>query len=272
MKSPLEPALALGFPLEREFRDPDLSPLPKPGTYAEPVLTKLRTMWRGRLEVEYRSSTIFMQLAPQLVEANAPLEATTVMLGMAQDELRHAHGCREVLAALGSHDAVEVERTVSPLATHRGVSAEERALRNVIYTTCCSELVACSRFVATLDGTTDPFFRAAITRLLADERLHGQFGFQYLAWAQPWLAANGAVRDSLTTYLKLGFAVLEQELAPAHVHPIDAAERAVGLECPVEAKELFYATIEEAVVPGLEAVGIAAEQAWKTRTLSSPST
>ena len=209
-----------------------------------------------------------------------------ILLGMGVDTVIHLlhrldeegpGRVRQALATTGWATGLSTATTVVSfaalaLATHRGVSAEERALRNVIYTTCCSELVACSRFVATLDGTTDPFFRAAVTRLLADERLHGQFGFQYLAWAQPRLAENAALRDSLGTYLRLGFAVLEQELAPAHVHPIDDAARAVGLECPVEAKELFYATMEEAVVPGLEAVGIAAEAAWKARTLNSPST
>lgn len=224
-------------------------------------------MWAQRLVVEYRSSTVFSQLASQLIEANAPLEATTVMLRMAQDELRHAWGCREVLALLGSTGPFEVETSVEPLARHQGVSDFERALRNVIYTTCCSELVACARFVATLETTVDPFFREALTRLLTDERLHGQFGFEYLAWARPRLATDEALRRSLTRYLRLGFAVLERELAMTHVHAIDDEARAVGLECPVEARELFFATIEEAVLPALDGLGLDAQQAWRTRSL-----
>ncbi|MCU0698809.1 MAG: ferritin-like domain-containing protein [Myxococcaceae bacterium] len=272
MKAPLPPPLPATSPLGRAFRERRVAPLPPPGTYPDALRARLCEAWRGRLALEYRSSALFMQLGPQLVEAHAPLEVTTVMLEMAQDELRHADGCREVLAALGDTSAVEVERSVTPLATHRGVSAEERALRNVIYTTCCSELVACARFVATLERTTDPFFHAAITRLLEDERLHGQFGFQYLAMVTPWLERDAEVRERLGQYLRLGFAVLERELAPAHPRPLDDEARAVGLECPVEARELFYATLEDAVVPALEAVGLRAEQAWKHRALAEVTT
>lgn len=267
MKAPLSAPLAPADPIARAFRTNGVTPLAtSPGTYSPELHERLVSMWRQRLAVEYRSSTIFTQLSVQLVEANAPLEMTTVMLSMAQDELRHAHGCREVLERLGHVAAVDVETSVDTLASHRGASPEERALRNVIYTTCCSELVACARFVATLETTTDPFFREAITRLLADERLHGQFGFQYVAWSQSFLASHGEVRASVSRYLRLAFATLERELAPAHVHEIDDEARTVGLECPVEARELFFGTMEEAVVPALENVGLAAADAWKRRS------
>lgn len=270
MKAWLTEPLQTNDPIARAFRATGLKPLEsKPGTYAPAVHERLLQTWSSRLAVEYRSNTVFSQLAVQLVEANAPLEATTVMLSMAQDELRHAHGCREVLTLLGHSGQAQIETSVEPLATHRGISLEERALRNVIYTTCCSELVACARFVATLETTTDPFFREALTRLLTDERMHGQFGFLYLSWAAPFLSSRPDVRASLSRYLRLAFATLERELVPEHPHPVDEAGRAVGLDCPVDAHELFFATLEEVVVPALENAGLAAEAAWQHRSLDT---
>jgi hypothetical protein len=270
VKTLLVPALSPDEAFAREFRGSPAAPTPLPqAPTLEPALSeRVIRLWRGRQAVEYRSSMVFTQLAVQLVEANAPLEATSVMLRMANDELRHADGCREVLRALGDDTPVEVNSSVATLAKHIDVTAGERALRNVIYTTCCSELVACARFVAALEDTTDPFFAAALKRLLADERLHAQFGFHYLVWAQPFLRANPQVEHSLGRYLAYAFAVLEGELAPAgHLHPIDAEGRAVGLECPVQARELFAETMEDAVVPGLEAAGLPAARAWRERSL-----
>lgn len=231
------------------------------------LVTKLRYLWRERRRIEYSSSGIFGQLALQLGEAHAAIDEQAVMLRMAQDELRHAQTCAAVLTALGGDASVEVsDPPWQPLARHAGVSAAERAMRNVIYTTCLSEMVACARFVATLDATTDPMMRAAITRLLSDEVLHGRFGFHYLAARRDQLATDAALRDSLARYLTHAFAVIEPELAPRPPFAaLSASERAYGVEDAAVAHEVFYATMTGAIVPGLEQLGIAAEAAWRDR-------
>ncbi len=161
------------------------------------AVESVRKQWQFRMMVEHRSSMVFSQLAQQLFEANASLDAKVVMMRMAQDELRHTGTCAEVIEALGGEAEVEADLTVEPLARHGNATPEERALRNVIYTTCMSEMVACSRFVATLDRTTDPYMRDAMRRLLSDEILHGQFGFHYLAAWRPWLDEHPDVRASI---------------------------------------------------------------------------
>ena len=232
------------------------------------VISRLTAQWRQRQAIEYRSSMVFGQLAVQLFEANAPVECTAVMLRMAQDELRHALTCERVRRTLGDSSSVEVDSTVSPLARHEGLSARERALRNVIYTTCCSEMVACARFVATLDAVTDPFMQAAFRELLADEILHGQFGFHYLALEAQWLAGEPTARASTHRFLRHAFKVIEGELSMAGTFaPVDAAGRALGLEDAAVARALFFETMEGAVVPALNAVGLEATTAWRERAL-----
>jgi hypothetical protein len=230
------------------------------------AIALLTEQWSQRMAFEHRSSMVFSQLAQQLFEANATLDSKIVMMRMAQDELRHTATCAEVLAALGAPTEVETTLTVEPLARHAGASVEEIALRNVIYTTCMSEMVACARFVATLDHTTDPFMRDVARRLLADEVLHGQFGFHYLAAWRPWLDEHREVNASIERYLVHAFAVIETELAPPPPHTVlSADERALGGDDVALAREVFYGTVEGAIVPGLERLGIAAHDSWRNR-------
>lgn len=265
-----------GTPLEKEYREIATAMTrckqtvhtfdPKP--YDPRAVESARAMWLARMEFEHRSTAVFSNLVAQLMEANATLDAKVVMLRMAQDELRHTETCGRVVQALGGEPVCRVNLRVSPLATHRGCSPEERALRNVLYTTCLSEMVAVARFVDTLDTMTDPYLRDMTRLLLSDEILHGQFGFHYLQAWRPWLDAHPDVRASLERYLRHAFAVLEEALAGPPVSRsvrLTEDEIALGLPDPVRTRDVFYGTLEGAVVPGLENLGLDAGTAWRTR-------
>src|SRR5262249_56854515 len=101
-------------------------------------------------------------------------------------------------------------RVVS-IAGHPGASDEERAIRNVIFTTCLSEMNSVSYFVAALERMRDPYLRGMTRRLLADEVLHGRFGFAYLEAWSPWLDAHPGARGSIGAYLAFAFAFVERE-------------------------------------------------------------
>lgn len=230
------------------------------------VLALLAEQWKARMAFEHRSSTVFSQLAHQLFERNAPLDTKIVMLRMAQDELRHTTTCADVVTALGGEAKVEVDLQIAPLAQHAGVPIEERALRNVVYTTCMSELVACARFSATLERTTEPYLRHAMRRLLSDEVLHAQFGFHYLESQREWLAANPDRVASMERYLTHAFAVIEDELAPkGPFHRMGEELAELGADDAEEAREVFYATMEGASAPGIARFGIDAPKCWKNR-------
>ncbi len=242
--------------------------------YSPEAVRTVAQQWRYRMAFEHRSSMVFSQLAQQLYEANASLDAKIVMLRMASDELRHTGTCAAVIEALdpsggapGSGTAsVEVDLEVAPLARHGNATPKERALRNVIYTTCMSEMVACARFVATLDRTTDPFLRDAMRRLLADEVLHGQFGFHYLASEREWLASHDTERASIERFLVHAFAVIEEELAPEPPFAeLSDEAKSLGADDFALAREVFYGTMEHAIVPGLEQQGLDAGTSWKAR-------
>lgn len=238
-----------------------------PVPYDLNAISNACNMWKFRMEVEHRSTTVFAQLASQLMEANASLDSKVVMLRMAQDELRHTENCADVVVALGGTVEVITDVECAPLAKHPTVSPEERALRNVIYTTCMSEMVAVARFVDCLDEMQDPFLRDRTRLLLADEILHGQFGFHYLQAWQPWLEKNPDAIGRLERYLMHSFAVIEEALAgpPVAVVHRTPDEIALGMAEPHRSRDIFYQTMEHATVPGIERFGIDAGKAWRGR-------
>jgi hypothetical protein len=238
---------------------------PKP--YDPRAVDAAREMWRVRMQVEHRSTTVFAQLASQLMEANASLDAKAVMLRMAYDEMRHTENCADVLRAMGEEPKVVVDVSCAPLATHKRSSPEQRALRNVIYTTCMSEMVAVARFVDTLDEMEDPYLRDRTRLLLADEILHGQFGFHYLTAWKPWLDGHPDEVRSLERYLVHAFAVIEEMLAGPAVPKVHRTkdEIALGLPEPERSRDIFFQTMEHATVPGLERFGIDAGTSWRER-------
>jgi hypothetical protein len=263
-----------GTIIEKEYRALDdgirrteqLVPEFDPAPYDARAIATARDAWTSRMAAEHRSTAVFGALALQLIEANASLDAKVVMLRMAQDELRHTETCGHVVRALGG-DGCSVDVEVSPLATHRGCTPEERALRNVIYTTCMSEMIAIARLVDEVESTRDPFLRDATRRLLADEVLHGQFGFHYLEAWRPWLSERRDVLASIERYLQHAFVVLEDALAmrDATDRALSGDELALGLQSHARGRQIFYETIEHAIVPGLERFDLDASRAWRER-------
>jgi len=223
--------------------------------------------WRKRMVDEYTSTTVFSALVAQLIEANAPLDVSAVALKMAADELRHAEICGQVVLALGGSNHVRRETKVSPIAVHPRCGPEERALRNVL-TTCISEMYSVSFFVASLDQMKDPYLRAVSRELLADEVLHGRFGFYYLEGCASWLGSRPDIRASVSGYLRYVFAVCEREFVREPRARAGADDDALGLVSSELSREVFLETMEHAVAEGLERFGLDARRAWRTRAFA----
>jgi hypothetical protein len=237
------------------------------GAYDPRAVAWARSIWSDRMVNEYTSTTVFSALAAQLVEANARIDASAVAMRMAHDEFVHAEACARTVVAMGGVARRMRDTTVVPIARHPGCSAEERALRNVIFATCLCEMFSVAYFIAALDRMKDPFLRDVTRQLLSDEVLHGSYGFAYLeAWA-PFLETRPEVRASISSYLRFAFAVVESEFCRGEHRHVDlsADEIALGVVEPGLAAEVFRATMAEAVVPGLERFGLAAEAAWSRR-------
>lgn len=236
------------------------------GAWNPVAVARARAMWLSRMVSEHRSTAVFAGLAAQLMAASAPLDFTAMALSMAQDELRHTELCADVVRAMGGEARCEADLTFAALPMHGRVTPEERALRNVVYGSCLSEMVNSARFVDALEEITEPVTRDATRRLLADEVEHARFGFSYLDAMAPWLDAHPAARASLGEYLRRAFKTFERAYAGSGARvPRSDDERALGLPDPERQLLVFDRTMRGAIIPALEQRGIAAAEAWNAR-------
>jgi len=137
---------------------------------------------------------------------------------------------------------------------HPGCTATERALRNVIFNHLHVRDEQRRVLHRALDRMTDPFLRDVTRQLLADEVLHGSFGFAYSKPGPfPRADAGGARRDLVLPALRL--AVVERAFTGREHAELDlsADDHALGVVHPALARRPSRATMKDAVVPGLAA-------------------
>jgi hypothetical protein len=169
-----------------------------------------------------------------------------------------------VVEAFGGDARSEID-PAPPLPEHLDVAPLEAVTRNIVSVGCLAETVAVTIISAERLEMPEGELRALLTRILADEIGHARFGWRFLAEVGPSLDA--AARARLGAYLRVAFAHLERhELT--HL-PVGARfpEGAVayGLCDGAGARELFYDTVRDVIIPRLEAHGVPAEAAWKAR-------
>lgn len=255
----------------------DLVPEPREGervdvsAYSPLALRAARRIWKLRMVNEYRSATVFSGLLPQLVEAEATVDVQTTVLRCAMDEIRHGALCGALVEALGGEPAVETDLAPRPLPDHAGCTPRERALRNLLFVGCLSETAAVATTQEEREQTRDPVVRRVIDQICADEVLHARVGWAYVREVVPQLDRDELERTN--RYLRTALAYFEakeMDAMPLVPLPPDEGVRADGLALGVchnlEARELFYATMDDVILPGLEAAGLAAAAAWEART------
>jgi hypothetical protein len=170
-----------------------------------------------------------------------------------------------VVEALGG-EAIAPALPVIPFPEHHDVSPLEAAIRNLLSISCLSETIAVSLIGAERLEMPEGPLRELLTGIYADECAHANFGWRLLGD----LLSKGDVdmRARLNPYLQLAFAHLEtHELAHLPIGAQPPKEGAqLGLCSGLDARQLFYATVEQIIIPGLTQHGFAAQWAWDTRS------
>lgn len=225
--------------------------------------------WRARMVNEHGSAPVFEGLVEQLdaLAHNGLLDAREIdrARNFAAQERRHGVACGAVVEALGGEAQAE-SLPQQEFPGHADASGElEACLRNLVSICCLSETVAVALIAAERHDMPAGSLRELLTGIWGEECGHANFGWRLLP--KLLARADAATLAGLGEYLRLAFAELEaHELAhlPASfVKPV-GGER-YGLCDGAEARELFYATVVQVIVPGLEAHGLPAREAWATR-------
>jgi hypothetical protein len=215
--------------------------------------------WRGRMVNEHESALVFEGLSIQLAAAGLPDCGH-----FADEERRHGVLCGAVVESLGGEARAWVE-AYPAYPEHADAEPLEAALRNVLAVCCLSETVAVALIGAErLEMPKGPLHEL-LSSIYADEVGHSNFGWRLLHRVAPDLPQP--LRERLGAYLRVAFRHLEvHELG--HL-PLDATPpeegAAFGLCSGADARVLFYETVEQIIVPGLERLGVPADAAWNER-------
>lgn len=224
--------------------------------------------WRGRMINEHSSARVFDGLAKQFDAAGLGPEIAAEVRGFADEERRHGVLCGAVVEALGGHAYAEIPEGEEYPAHEDAQTPLEAALRNMLSICCLSETVAVSLIGAERLEMPAGELRDLLTGIYADEVGHSRFGWRMLGVIAPSLDA--AMKERLGDYLEVAFAHLEEHelshLPESSVPPAEGVE--LGLCSGPDARRLFFDTVEEVIVPGLENFGIPARRAWSMRNES----
>jgi hypothetical protein len=223
-----------------------------------------RATWLGRMVNEHASARVFDGLADQIERAGLNDGLAERCRVFAREERTHGALCGAVVEALGGR-AVAPARCDEPFPMHEDATLVEGVLRNVLSVSCLSETVAVSLIGAERNEMPEGELRDLLTRIWADEVGHARFGWTLVPRLLPRVGA--AERQRLDAYLAVAFAHLERHelahISPSASPPPEGA--ALGLCSGSDSRALFYATVDEVIVPRLESFGLAASSAWTSR-------
>lgn len=132
---------------------------------------------------EYRSQVGFTDLLHAMTVLGLSRDALQTMERMTRDEVVHVELCRRMVNGLGGSDVIPGQPDWVSLDTR--LAPLEQVIEMATTSLCIGESISCALLGAAAKAATDPIAKAVLTRMTADESLHGQAGFHFLAVLLP---------------------------------------------------------------------------------------
>jgi hypothetical protein len=176
--------------------------------YSAKVIEGGRRTWTLAAFQEHRTGAACAETLRALIAARAPLDLIAVATRFPLDELVHVELCARLAAELGGaarlmHDPAHLISEPSA-----GLSPRLRCAELVVRNFCVGEAVSIPILRESWKSAKEPLIRAVLGRIVKDEAAHGRFGWMYLDWIGPTLAAGErahlreAARDEIGKLVK----------------------------------------------------------------------
>lgn len=216
---------------------------------------RARQEWGRRVAAEYRSAAIAANVLHASIRAGLPRSVLDTATRIVRDELDHAELSHAALVAIGgAADAIDLDAGgLAPPAADDGWLAG--LVDEVLRAFCLGETFAVPLFAAMRPRTTEPTCREALDRILRDEAVHRQFGWDALD-ALLVLDADGVrarAADRLPGLLA-GFRAAYADVPPGP--PLSDAERAAGLLSAAEYHDIHDRCLADDIRPRLARRGL----------------
>jgi hypothetical protein len=224
--------------------------------------------WPMRAAEELRSALIFRALGRAAGLAKLPAPWPERFAAMVIDEVGHARLCAQVGARLGAgepdYDPRSVRARLAALT-----DPTDRVAALLLVEAAMGETISMALFRAGRRAASEPFTRAALGVIVADEVRHQRNG--WVGMTALWPSLSGPRRAALQVEATNGFAAFERQVAIPALRCLDAGEpfdpayAALGVLAPEARVDAFYGAIEHLVVPRLAALGLDGARAWSER-------
>lgn len=265
--------------IERD-RWPDFAAF-DPGRYEPALRRDAARQWGARARAEHGSVHQFSAVTRALCEARVGIELLGALSRLITDEVRHVELCARMALAChpeGPQDDPQLFRWPVPRAPWPAAPGPDTQLdllawaASAILIACCiGETISRPMLEGVVLVTTDPIAEAVSRQILRDEHLHAAFGWDALALLLPALdePRRARVQAALTDALG-GF---EDTATGGHLIESIAGRELVltrgapnlGTLTSEQYAFIFYATLEQEVLPAIEALGLDARRAWAER-------
>lgn len=209
--------------------------------------------WQLMTLNEYRSQVGFTDLLHAMTRLGLSRDSLQTMERLTRDEVVHVELCRRMVVGLGGSDVIPGEPSWVGLDASLDDPLDQ-VIEMATTSLCIGESLSCALLGAAAKAATDPVAKAVLTRMTADESIHGQSGFHYLASLLPvltkrrrqWLerrASEAAVQ---------AFAIC--------LEPYDDVTHPFGA-LPFEKLEpILRATWRRTIAPGFERLGLSVRE------------
>jgi hypothetical protein len=233
--------------------------------HAEPALRLAIDLWSGLARGEYAAIGLFSEIAAGLSFTGAPLDFVYAATQVSADETRHSEYCLRMaaLCARGEQpielDARGLHTALAPL-----VDVEEVDFA-MLQHVALSETLAVALLTACQRRARDKLSHALLTSILADEVHHARLGWYYAAHRSPqWSLAERQVLADRTSEFVVS---VEEEFWMGRDAPAAsvASARALGILDSKAQRAVIRDTMENEVVPALDALGFSASRLWPMR-------
>ncbi len=221
--------------------------------------------WIKSTAGEYGAIEVYAQLTSAMALAGLPIDLVTASGHICTDEARHADYAMK-MASLLTDAEVTIPIDKDSIRGHwKNGTSIEQIDEAVMHVAAISETVACALVSACLERATDATTHALLANVLADEVSHAHFGWYYLSWRSPqWSRAE---RQRLADRMATNVMAMEVRYWQGRDAPKGAtrAAHALGVLDSKRQREAVRAVMEEEVVPALDALGLGASHAWRSR-------
>ena len=186
----------------------------------------LRRAWLADAALEHASVASFARFSLELMAVGAPAALVAGAHAAALDEVEHARACYALAAAYGDERA-EGARVGPGAMALDGLSLRIALLEvatAAVVEGCVGETIAACAALRAREFCADPVVAAVLERIAADELVHAELSYRFVAWALGKLGVGA--RPALRAAFERGLRQLEASEGP---RPDElAAYRAAG--------------------------------------------